>query len=723
MPEDASKERATDDCRRLDLIDLRTCRDESLLHEFYERVYKPAFPIATQREDPSVWTGRLWGEDSEDTTFELHALIVGEDLGSASRRTIYGGCLFEYYGESRTGLLTYMVVVPEARRRRLGSLLYKESVAALRAVAARHGVELAAIFGEVTNPLKSTSAEVMDAWDRLAVMQQWGGRVLDIEYIQPELTPGQGPDRDLLLLFFPQDSRPTPTSLPRESVLAFLREFYETLSCTKLAANQDLDQMSMSMSGDTVQLVTMIAERPVLKFPDYGIALHFVKISEDHEAQSDSLNGKVRPASKVFESFEHDLIAYSFRHTPPFRSVSLESTRELEVEILFPPYLDFVSEGRTWRLCARQPGEDSRRVWTRVVPSKTVFGTGFTIYNMVLTSCNLHDRTPLNEYDIIKLVKLYAPSEEVDGIDRLRVSLEGKRTELSRFLDSIFGESAVNLSHLRAGTVQLLTPDERSEDWDQIFGLSELLNSDPSQAIAQIDELIEGDALAVQQLMAINGILTGIFDFHRVDAWEIADVFQSVHQSAEALLYMHKGNVLSVSSHDRPFELAECRSHIGISPYLLLPHAALIYNEEILNTAAMIMPEHGAHGIRRLEAARAEIDKLLNTGLLPNVFQYVSERRMFEYGYRERGLEENCMTIRRGLEWLTRRIEAQARTRERRADIFLQSILGFLTVALLKDIVFELLASYPSWQWPAYIVTVAVVVVVFFVSIFRAGKL
>jgi hypothetical protein len=80
------------------------------------------------------------------------------------------------------------------------------------------------------------------------------------------------------------------------------------------------------------------------------------------------------------------------------------------------------------------------------------------------------------------------------------------------------------------------------------------------------------------------------------------------------------------------------------------------------------------------------------------------------------------MLVKRSLEWLTRRIEAEGRVRERRSDIFLQSVVGLLSVIVLKDIVFELLGGYPSWQWPAYFIAIAIVVIIFYVHIIRVGK-
>jgi GNAT superfamily N-acetyltransferase len=601
-----------DDFRDLELIDLRTHKDESLLYEFYETVYKSAFPIETQREDPSIWTGRLWGTGSGDTTFELHALIIGRNISDATRRIIYGGSLFEYYDKSQSGLLTYMVVVPEARRKGLGTLLYRRTLDAIRNIAATRGVELSAIYGEVGNPLRPASIDSMDRWDRLRIMQQWGGQVLDMRYIQPALMPGQGPSHDLLLLHFPHDGG-QPASLRTRLVLNFLEEFYMNLSTTDLASNENFNEILNSVSDDMIKLVTMIPEQPVLEFPDYGIALHFIKANEHYENQQDSLKESPRPTSNVFESFEHDLVSYSFRRSRPFHSIPLEPSCECEVEVVFPRCLDFISEGRSWRLCIRDADSDSRRVWMRIVPSKTAFSTGINVHNMVLTSCNSHHRACLNEYDIIKLVKLYAPSEEVDIAGQLRISLEGNDMNLPTFLDRIFGPSVLTADNLRAGTLQLLSGEERSEEWRQVFRLGELLNSGRSQAIAAIDDLIQNKARTAKQLMAINGILAGIFDFYRADAEEIADVFQSVYEGPEQLVYLHKGNILHISPRDRPFELAECRSYIGISPYLILPQIVLLYNEELLNTAGETVPDHSVRDIRKLEAARAKIDKVLNT--------------------------------------------------------------------------------------------------------------
>ena len=124
---------------------------------------------------------------------------------------IVGGITYELYPHSRCGLVTYMVVAPDARARGLGRQLFEAAAAALYDAGAR------AVFGEVNDPGVHGDA----ARARLDRFVRWGAQVLDVRYVQPSLGEGLARDEGLCLIVLP----PVP-GLTDEVVHDFVAELY-----------------------------------------------------------------------------------------------------------------------------------------------------------------------------------------------------------------------------------------------------------------------------------------------------------------------------------------------------------------------------------------------------------------------------------------------------------------------------------------------------------------
>ena len=171
---------------------------EELLAEFYRDLYLPEFHH--QREPLEVWQARLRGE--RDDGYQLRIFV------EVNHGHLEGGAVCELYPESGCGLLTYLVVAPEVRRRGVGGALLQQ---------ARQAVgDAALVLGEISDPQKHDDER---DWQRLERFQRWGARVLDVTYVQPDL--GYGRDPDLLLVAFDP-----PEIVEGERLRTFFREFY-----------------------------------------------------------------------------------------------------------------------------------------------------------------------------------------------------------------------------------------------------------------------------------------------------------------------------------------------------------------------------------------------------------------------------------------------------------------------------------------------------------------
>lgn len=133
---------------------------------------------------------------------------------------IVGGITYELYPRSQCGLVTYMVVAPDARARGLGRRLLGDATRALYAGGAR------AVFGEVNDPRMHGEA----ARPRLDRFLRWGAQRVDVPYVQPSLGDGLPRDHGLCLIVLP----PVPAVVEAATVHAFIDELYVATEGTRV---------------------------------------------------------------------------------------------------------------------------------------------------------------------------------------------------------------------------------------------------------------------------------------------------------------------------------------------------------------------------------------------------------------------------------------------------------------------------------------------------------
>jgi len=224
------------------------------------------------------------------------------------------------------------------------------------------------------------------------------------------------------------------------------------------------------------------------------------------------------------------------------------------------------------------------------------------------------------------------------------------------------------------------------------------------------------------KLKALGGVVSGLLDFDRIEDWELADVLDPTMADKSSLVCLHRGILVAVAEQDRAFESQDCRSQIGISPYLILPQAVLLHNQEILRRVAEVLPSQRKRHAGNLESIKATVDWELKQNMLPNIFYYWHERTLYEKGFIELGLDLAGTRAEQRLAELTARIEADARRRGRRADYMVEGLIAILTAVFVKDLIDQALKSYPAWQGPAFYILLGAIAIVFGVLIWRTGR-
>jgi GNAT superfamily N-acetyltransferase len=202
-------------------IELRTespARRAALTREFYEQIYRDAFPKSDQAESPDTWLPLLEDVVPEGQPRTHIVLACNAD------DRILGGIIFEEYRASGCWLATYIAVRPDARRLGLAAGLMSQAVR----TSGTNQANECSLLAEAENPARiSDAAERARAEERLRILDKLGMRILPIEYVQPTLGPGKHPLDDLLLLCFsPQEA---PSRIPAKRISAFLNEFYAAL--------------------------------------------------------------------------------------------------------------------------------------------------------------------------------------------------------------------------------------------------------------------------------------------------------------------------------------------------------------------------------------------------------------------------------------------------------------------------------------------------------------
>lgn len=223
------------------LTDLREQPNPALLAAF-EALYRRTFTDPAEREDPAQWPPRLYG-DLPPPQPRMHLLVAVD----GQEGHLLGGIAFEYYRDSRCGLLTYLVVAPDGRRRGLGRQLVRGALQRLQQEARAHGAELRGVFAEAEDPDRVGASDdaAMPPRERLTALAHLGARRIDIPYVQPALEGGDGPCRHLLLLAFYPPTGPIAGSVVRD----FLHEFYRALGVAEPATDADFCAMERVLDG------------------------------------------------------------------------------------------------------------------------------------------------------------------------------------------------------------------------------------------------------------------------------------------------------------------------------------------------------------------------------------------------------------------------------------------------------------------------------------------
>lgn len=433
-----------------------------------------------------------------------------------------------------------------------------------------------------------------------------------------------------------------------------------------------------------------------------------------------------------FHSYEKDLLSHAFRNPPPVRSYCVSNTGNpdrrvedyaLAARLHLPIRLRFRTEGKT--LERRRRGPCALPV-TLSFSRSDFLQSDRSILNLVVHLDQRESGDAFGEYELLCLSKLWNAADEsetwlIEGEDEgVWFEIAGEclrpREVASRYL-KVEAERPVG------GCLQIVFRERCDEALactiDQGDGgvspseLIEALNAIQQEGAPQPTARLQAP------LNAIGCLLQNILDLENVDLNELEDMLDGVNTSRSAVTAIHRNTLFAITINDRLFD--DVALTLGMSPYLLLPQAALLHNEGILSEANALLrhidrvaetlqqpdardairqrlidalrhdalddlpggPDRLIRSLARWlwkryktsrknpahcrsqdvstfvaeldqaiieglsEHARAQLSTLLDRDMLGNIFQYVSERWIFEEGNRDRGLDSLLEVLRK----------------------------------------------------------------------------
>lgn len=170
--------------------------DLKLLRQFYDVVYKPAFPQPDEQESASRLEGYLALKARQGYGPNNYHILIALHRGRP-----VAGVIMDYLAEANAGVLEFIVTVSGWRRQKLGTRMLKWAERVASDDARRNGRhDLDLMLAELEDPFKiALPGAPPDAFDRLEIWGRWGFRKLDFPYVQPALTRRQRPVTHLLL--------------------------------------------------------------------------------------------------------------------------------------------------------------------------------------------------------------------------------------------------------------------------------------------------------------------------------------------------------------------------------------------------------------------------------------------------------------------------------------------------------------------------------------------
>jgi GNAT superfamily N-acetyltransferase len=663
--------------------------------ESFQSIYQEAFPDADEREDWKDIQARICQPDAFPKTF-----VVFDHHTEPN-----GGLVADFYPQSGVIHLIYIAVSKKSRGQGIAKKLIKALLPrAIAEIQSLFQFETKAILFESNIPWR-THTDAIDPLTRLQIFEHLGAKAIPIQYTQPALAAGKKEVDNLFLLSFPINGAQHQT-LETDLLLGFLKEFYIGLGINQPNQHQAFVRMQQELKTTShMNQVPLIAipqmEKPQIRMKKAAVCVQFTM---------QDTNAKQSKLCPDFYSYETDLLSAHFQKRRPFESQFQDQLGVLPITIHFPEQYNYLSEGkRHQRVSIRQ------EVNAQLHISRTRALNGDTsTWSVVLSTSRENYFT---EIECIKLLNFFgSKQEDVRMIDEIEFSSQAiPKCSFEVIIKNLLTADTAEPIEILSGILQTDTAFIDFEDSSIEF--------DWSAFYLNLKHYNEGQELAEQQyertyyndttFQGINnifcGFALGIFDFERMDFDEVTDTLIPRKANENYLLLLNRGILLCACHDDDMF--ASTLDSIGISPYLLVPNMVLVNNEFTLNridSAIENLYQHqnskGQIALNELRRVRTEIDHWLNDNYLPNIFQYPSEKDLYDFGTDHRGLLIYKSNLENNIQTLDDLKEELIANRQENSDLMMTLLLTLLSGVQFQEM-FQSFVNGDfilSWIWTIF---------------------
>lgn len=213
------------------------------LIRFYEELLSPNFSQFPDELD-TLETFYYALNSKSIYPYTLHITLIVED------DKILAGTSYEYYSESKSVLLTYIVVSDLAKGRGLSKILISE----IKSQLATHYLKVNAIFAESNSDKVLESNDVMNPKLRRQILEKLGFCYLDFNYIQPPLSKDSDKCENLILAI--HKDYINSNMIKSSVVLDWLEEFWKTLCGADYS--KDLDWTTTKEDLDSIKFIKLV---------------------------------------------------------------------------------------------------------------------------------------------------------------------------------------------------------------------------------------------------------------------------------------------------------------------------------------------------------------------------------------------------------------------------------------------------------------------------------
>ena len=655
-------------------------------------IYEEAFPDADEREDWEDIKTRICQPDAFPKTF-----LVFDNAEEPN-----GGLVADFYPQSGVIHLIYIAVSKKSRGQGIAKKLIKALLPkAIAEIQSLHQFKTKAILFESNIPWR-TQTDSIDPFTRLQIFESFGAKAIPIQYTQPALAAGKKEVDNLFLLSFPIEGLQHQT-IETAVLLHFINDFFIGLGIEEPTQNKTFVRMQkelLSNSQMNKQALTAIPqqEKPQIRMQKAAVCVQFTL--QDQDSQGNKLCNE-------FYSYETDLLSAHFQKRRPFESQFQDQIGALPITIHFPEQYNYLSEGkRHERVSLRQEVSAKLHISrTRALNANT------STWSVVISTANDGYFT---ELECIKLLNFFGSKQEdvqlIAAIGWSSVNIS--KSLFHDFIAQLLSFNSQESIEILSGILQTDTAYIDFEDASIAF--------DWSAFYLNLKRHNEGHELAEQQyertyyndptFQAVNnifcGFALGIFDFERMDFDEVTDTLIPRKANENYLLLLNRG-ILLCACHDDDMFSATLDS-IGISPYLLIPNMVLVNNEYTLNRIDQAIEQvNKGHeqknkmALSELRKVRSEIDHWLNDNYLANIFQYPTEKDLYEFGSDHRGLLIYKSNLENNIQTLDDLKDELIANRQENSDLMMTILLTLLSGIQFQSM-FESFVDgdfMMSWIW------------------------